>query len=283
MNTSDASALAAPADPAVPAAVAAIVPLAHHEEFHQRTTEEQRQRIALLLQMFDAIRASDAGVVAACHRLAMEHPGTGFSAGNIKTLYYAYKGTKDWRVLVPQWRGPSALPADFVEEFRRRTEANKRSNPARAVMGQIKAEWAAGSPIEGYGTWREFHATQFPERDVPEKFPLGFFPRGWSQSNLYTKQSSKAERALARRGWAAAKRYLPHMIRDTSGLRFLELIVPDDFACSRLTCRRGGGWASVSSRDSRTKRVAGSPSRARTCRRCCTRSSARTVCRATTA
>jgi hypothetical protein len=214
---------------AVPASVAAIVPLAHHEEFHQRTTEEQRQRIALLLQMFDAIRTSEAGVVATCHRLALEHPGTGFSAGNIKTLFYAYRATKDWRVLVPQWRGPSALPVEFVEEFRRRTEANKRSNPARAVMMQIKAEWAAGGSIPGYGTWREFYATQFPERDMPERYPLGFFPRGWSQSNLYTKQSSKAERALARRGWAAAKKYLPHVIRDTSTLRPLELIVIDDF------------------------------------------------------
>ncbi len=228
MNSADSSALTTTA-PAVPAAVAAVVPLAHHEEFHNRTTDAQRQRIALLLQMFDLIRSSDAGVVACCHRLAMEHPGQGFSAGNIKTLYYAYKKTKDWRVLVPQWRGPSAMPAEFVEEFRRRTEANKRSNPARAVMQQIKADWAAGQSIPGYGTWREFFATQFPERDMPERYPLGFFPGGWSQSNLYTKQSSKAERALARRGWAAAKPYLPHVIRDTSGLRFMEALVIDDF------------------------------------------------------
>lgn len=214
---------------AIPAAVAAIVPLAHHEEFHNCTTDDQRQRIAVLLQMFDAIRSSPEGVVATCHRLALEHPGRGFSAANLKTLYYAYKKTKDWRVLVPQWRGSSAVPADFVEFFRRRVEQNKRENPARAVMMQIKAEWAQGESIPGYGTWREYYATTFPERDTPDRYPFGFFPRGWSQSNLYTKQSTKAERALARRGFSAAKAYLHHVIRDTRTLRPMELITIDDF------------------------------------------------------
>lgn len=222
----------------IPAAVAAIVPLAHHEEFHNKTTDEQRQRIAALISMFDEIRSSPDGVVATCHRLALEHPGRGFSAGNLKTLYYAYNKTRDWRVLIPRWRGPEAVPAEFVEFFRKRVEQNKRENPARAVMMQIRDEWARGESIAGYGTWREYYATQFPERDLPERYPFGFFPRGWSQSNLYTKQSTKAERKLARRGWAAAKRYLPHLIRDTSGLRFMELITIDDFETDILVQAR---------------------------------------------
>jgi hypothetical protein len=230
MNSSDSSALA-PAEQSqlIPAALAEIIPLAHHEEFHTKTTEEQRQRIAVLIRLFEEIAGSKDGVVATCHRLAIEYPGRGFSAGNLKTLYYAYRKTRDWRVLVPQYKGPEAVPAEFVEFFRKRTEQNKRENPARAVMMQIRDEWTRGVSIPGYGTWATYFQTQFPERDLPERYPFGFFPRGWSQSNLYTKQSSKAERKLARRGLAAAKPYLPHLIRDTSSLRPLELIVIDDF------------------------------------------------------
>lgn len=222
---SAASALAQP----LPAAVAEIVPLVHYKEFYGETTDEQRLRIAMLLQLFEEIRQSPAGVVAACHKLALENPGKGFSAGNLKTLYYAFKSTRDWRVLVPKWRGPTALPKEFTEFFQTRVEQNKRENPARAVMMQIRDEWARGEEIVGYGTWREYYAAQFPERDTPLRYPLGFYPRGWSQSNLYTKQSTKSERMLARRGIAAAKRFLPHLVRDTSTLRPMELIVIDDF------------------------------------------------------
>lgn len=210
-------------------ALASIVPLAHHEEFHNSTTKEQRQRIAALLQIFDEIASSPAGVRPTACRIALERPGF-LSAGSLLSLYYSYKKTRDWRVLICKWRnGKAGLPSEFVEHFRKRTEQNHRDTSARAVMGQIKDEWARGESIPGYGTWREFFATQFPERDLPERWPYGFFPEGWSKSNLYTKQSKKAERALARRGWAAAKRYLPHVVRDTSGLRFMELIVIDDF------------------------------------------------------
>lgn len=213
----------------VPAAVAAIVPLQFHEEFHQRTTEEQREKIGLLLQIFDEMKTAPEGIVAASMRLALQHSGYGFSAGTLQRHYYAYKASKDWRCLVPRWRGPQKLPAEFIEYFRMRVEQNKRSTSTRSVINDIRGEWAAGNPFPGYGTWREYFLTEYPDRDLPARCPLGFFPKGWKQSNLYTKQSSKAQRAIKRGGFAAAKRYLPHLIRDMSKLRFLELIIIDDF------------------------------------------------------
>jgi hypothetical protein len=213
----------------VPAAVAAIVPLQFHQEFHERTTAEQRERIGLLLQIFDEMKTAPEGLVNASKRLALQHSGYGFSAGTLQRHYYAYKSTKDWRCLVPRWRGPQKLPAAFIEYFRMRVEQNKRSTSARSVMVDIRSEWAAGNAFPGYGTWREYFLTEYPDRDLPARCPLGFFPKGWGQSNLYTKQSSKAQRALKRGGFAAAKRYLPHLIRDMSQLRFLELIIIDDF------------------------------------------------------
>lgn len=228
----------------VPPHVAAIIPLAHHEEFHNGTTPEQKIRVGLLLRIFDEMRSAPEGIVAAAHRLALLHRGErGLSAGNLKALYYAFRSTKDWRVLVHKYRGAPALPKEFVEWFRMRVEQNNRG--ARSVMQQIKAEWAAGQAIPGFGTWRDYFAETYPERDVPERYPYGFFPKGWSESNLYERQSSRAERMLKRRGFAAMKRYLPHVQRDLSGLRPLELIVIDDFETDQL----------VQARDPETGRV----------------------------
>lgn len=240
MNESALTVQETPAE-TLPAAVAQIVPLHAHEEFHKLPAEE-KARVALLLQLFAEINQAPDGVVAAAARLAVQCGGRGFSAANLTRLYYAFRATKDWRVLVRKYRGPSTLPEDFVQEVRRRIEKNAVS--ARAAMAALRTEWAAGESIPGYGTWREFHATMFPERDLPERFPAGFYPRGWSQSNLYTKQSSKAERMLVRRGLAAAKKYLPHVMRDLSQLRPLELVVIDDFEIDQLV----RAWNPVSKR-----------------------------------
>ena len=235
MNQHDAFQLQ-PCEATVAAPAAEIIPLAAHESFYKLKDVEQ-QRVSLLLKLFEEIDHAEEGVVRACARIALENTEKGFSFGNLKTLYYAWRNSKrDWRVLVRRYAGSTALPVEFVEEVRRRAEQNKRGT--RQALLTMKDEWKAGASIPGYGTWREHYLIEYPERAVPAQWPMGFFPKGWSQSNLYTKQSSKAERMLARRGVAAAKRYLPHVIRDTSDLRFLELIAIDDFEIDVLVLAR---------------------------------------------
>src|SRR5581483_4840626 len=229
MNTDSTAQLAtvAPELITLSAGAALIIPLAHHEKFYALKLEEQK-RISVLLDLFREIESAPEGVVAAITRIALENTERGFSRGNLKTLYYAWvKMKRDWRVLVRRYGNNSTLPCEFIQEVKRRTEANSRG--ARQALLAIKEDWKAGVAIPGYGTWREYYLTEYPERDVPAQWPLGFYPKGWSQSNLYTKQSSKAERTLKRRGFHAAKRYLPHVIRSTTDLRFLELITIDDF------------------------------------------------------
>lgn len=233
----EALAVSSAAEVIVPPHVASIIPLAHHEEFHNGTTPEQKLRVGFLLKVFDEMRSAPEGVVAAAHRLALLHRGErGMSVGNLKALYYAFRKTGDWRVLIHKYRGAPALPSAFVEFFRMRVEQNVRG--ARAAMIDIKAAWAAGESIPGFGTWREYYTDRFPERDIPERYPYGFYPAGWSESNLYERQSSKAERALKRRGFAAMKRHLPHVQRDLSQLRPLELIVIDDFETDQIVQAR---------------------------------------------
>lgn len=223
----------------IPESLAAIVPLSNYEEFYKSTTEEDRERIAGLLQVFAEIESSPAGIMAATARIALERSGYGMSTSTLHRLRGTYRKTGDWRVLKRNYRnGCAGQPEEFLAYFRMRVEQQKRDTGAIAVMSQIRDEWASGKAIPGYGTWREYHASLYPERDVPERFPYNFFPAGWGKSNLYKLQSSKAERKLARRGMAAAKAHLPHVIRDTSGLRFMELITIDDFETDILVQAR---------------------------------------------
>lgn len=206
---------------------AALVPLCHHEQFY-KLKDEERERVSLLLHLCDQIASAPEGVVAACRRLAIEHPGRGYSWGSLKNNYYAWlTAGRDWRVLVRRYGAGQQQPAEFVAEVKRRIEANARG--ARQAILSIYRDWQAGAEIPGYGTWQQHFLAEFPERDIPAKWPMGFYPRGWGKSQLYKLQTSKAERALARRGLAAAKPYLPHVIRDRSSMRPLELIVIDDF------------------------------------------------------
>lgn len=236
MNT-DCSALAVPApsalsstssqSPTSSALLGSLVPLTHYESFYA-LKDDERERVSLLLRLCNEVASAPEGVVAACRRLALENPGRGFSWSSIKGHYYAWLGAgRDWRVLVRRYSAGRQQPEDFVQEVKRRIEANARG-ARQAILGLYR-DWQAGEKIPGYGTWRDYYLATFPERDVPAQWPMGFYPPGWGKSQLYAMQSSKAERAMARRGIAAAKRYLPHVIRDRSELRPLELVVIDDF------------------------------------------------------
>ena len=209
----------------MPRHVAAVVPFKDHEIFG-KLTPEQKARVSLLLQLFIEMKSSPEGLVACSDRLSALNPGEGFSGSHLRALYYAFR-RRGWRALAKIYKGPDKLPQEFVEEVRRLTDNNARSS--RAALVELKDRWAQGESIPGYGTWREYHATRWPERDIPERYPLGFYPEGWSESNLYKKRSIAAQRKMKTHGLAAAKRYLPHILRDTSGLRPLELITIDDF------------------------------------------------------
>lgn len=216
-------------------ASAVIIPLQHHEAF-LALPEGERERVQMLQRLCASVEASGLGTVTAL-RLCAQSAGMSFS--NLRTLYYAYRSTGDWRVFARQYAQRSSLPEEFIAELQRRTECNARS--MKQAMQAIKDDFRAGVEIPGYGSWRTWYASEFPEHDLPPALPYGVWPRGWGQSNLYTKTSSKAERALKTKGWAAAKKYLPHVMRDMSGLRYLELIVIDDFETDVLVQARNPG------------------------------------------
>jgi len=100
---------------------------------------------------------------------------------------------------------------------------------ARALLIR---QWMSGENIPGYGTWREWFLTQWPDRDCPTACPT--VPEGWGKSNLYELQPTKAQRAAKTRGLAEMKQHLPSIIRDPSALLPLQLIVIDDFEIDQM-------------------------------------------------
>ena len=205
----------------MPKHVAAVVPFTDYERWHSLSLQQQ-SRVSRLLVLFAEMACAPEGVVAAAERLAVLN---GMGSGTLLNLRSRFK-KHGWTALAKIYKGPDKLPAEFLAWARPRMLRNKRVTST--AIQEIRDLFAAGESIPGYGTWREWYAVAFPELDMPERFP-GVYPKGWSKSNLYTKQPTRAQRKAARLGYAAMQRYILHVVRDTSSLRALELITIDDF------------------------------------------------------
>ncbi len=222
-------------------------------------TERRRTEVALDLDLLKRIHglttaghslhAASRGVAAACGHLRR-----GLSAPTLRRKYTAYTeggfhpndraqagecfAPGDWRILVADYKGPSAQPAAFVQEIKRAAEEQQRSKTE--AMRTIRERWAAGEEIPGYGTWIDWHRRLYPERPLPKVWPRNFFPPGWHPRNMGRYGPSRGARLVVTRGLAAARRHLaPPVQRDPSKLRPLELVVIDDFELDCLCVFRG--------------------------------------------
>lgn len=224
-------------------------------EFGLLKTKEQ-ERIKFLLTLFAKMEAG--GVVATSETLGFQLRALrGYGASNLRALFYKWQDN-GWKSLARKFTNGSApLPAEFVEFFRALCEKNGRS--LRQAMKAMERAWFAGDSIPGFGTWREYFSTIYPERDLPSVCPGT--PSGWGKSNLYTLQPTRATRALKTKGFAAAKAHLPSLIRDTGKLLPLQLVVIDDFEIDQLCyhpetrsiCRMSG----IVAMDVATRRIIG--------------------------
>lgn len=221
----------APSSTPLPAAVGELIPFAHHADW-LAMSDSERNRIKELLAALTTVRTAKRRTKA-LQELAQANLGRdGWSFANLRTHFYNLEGSEwDWRAVARHHRHESSLPADFIAFLRTLCLQEHRSR--KQAIEKIRTLWREGKPVPGYGTWREWFAAQWPDRDVPRAF-AGDYPAGWSQSNLYLHMPPPAQQALATRGYAAAHGKIPHVIRDTSKLRPLEMIVFDDFECDTL-------------------------------------------------
>ena len=245
MNTATAlqaySLEAAGAETALAKPLTFSIPLEATTEFHTALNEKWRIRVQLTLRLLEKVQAlhGSGNFVAATDALAASYRHVrGLSGPRLRIKYHAYNDAGgDWRVLVPGYKPPQKQPAEFVSFVRKLIEENHRSTKAalRVLREQI---WAAGLPVPGYGTWMEWYVAAFPGRELPKHFPR-IYPSGWSVRNLRRYAPSKGELALVRQGFKAAKRFFPHVTRDPSQLRPMELIIADDFETDVLTAFLG--------------------------------------------
>jgi hypothetical protein len=204
------------------------IPVEDLGKFTSLAVKEQ-ERVKFLLGLFARMEAGD--LVSVSESLGFQLRAVrGYSASNLRTLYYKWH-EGGWQRLVRSWTsGSEGLPPEFVQHVRALMEKNARS--MKQAMNAVQRDWFLGKAVPGYGTWQQWFLSMWPERDLPTVCPGT--PRGWSKSNLYAVQPAKAQRMLRTRGFAAAKKFLPSIVRDPGSLQPLQLIAIDDFECDQL-------------------------------------------------
>ncbi len=226
MNDADQNQIV-PADQAtgLSAETAQLIPFAHHQDYLKLPVAE-RERVKELLEVMASVKADERGVIKALKMVALANKNRrGWSFHNLRTLFYNWLDA-DWRVLSRDYGHDSALPAAFVTHLR--TLALKEHRSRKQAINKLREAWREGKDVPGYGTWRQWFAATWPDRDVPKHF-CGDYPRGWGNSNLYENMPSRVQHTLATKGRAAISGMMPKLQRDPSELRFLELITIDDF------------------------------------------------------
>jgi hypothetical protein len=202
--------------------------LAEFRRLPETVRNDIRRYLAAFQRISEAINVSTG-----CRAQAMQLSAyRGFSFDRLRSLYYAYLRTGDWRVLKNNSKAKAQtkvdktnLPPEFLDFWRGRCGYNQKASlPA---YRQLKRDWRSGVSIPGYGTWQEYFQQNNPYMPLPLTCPPDL-PEGWSESNLYRMLPTDAELALSRRGIAIARQHLPDILRTRVGLRPLELVAFDD-------------------------------------------------------
>lgn len=161
-------------------------------------------------------------------------PARGFSASSLRRKWDLYHGSGgDWRVLVDHARtgGRRTMPEEFAKWFLDLLGSNQRRHVLRTAWRRFMLQFSAGEFIPGLGTWRDWWKATGQPGAAPAACPWDTLnpPPGLSLESCYRIRKSTAELAAQRQGIAAAMKHLAGVPRDFSELRFLEMVMFDDF------------------------------------------------------
>jgi len=183
------------------------------------------QRIAAADRLQAAIRAEAKGL----------HGRRGFSEASLNRKRRLFRESDgDWHVLVDGARlkarhgmkRAKGLSREFVEYWRSLCDENGRK--FRPAYRKLLRKWQAGEVVPGYGTWVDWFMEICPDVPTPMLCPPDL-PRGWGRRNLMRYVPDRTETMITRRGITAARNTLPTLIGTRKGLRFLEVVVLDDW------------------------------------------------------
>jgi hypothetical protein len=188
----------------------------------------------------------------ACNNVVRVYATWHWSAPRFRARFDLWQSKADWTALVNKAKAGLAwqtfkpgsgrgLPELFLKFVSARVGEFKRGDGMRQAIFSIHRQWRTGlnhrgelEAIPGYGFWQEWHAVNFPDDVEPAEAPI---PPGWGYDNLRTilrRRMPKAVRKLLHEGTAAAKPFLPGVLRTRGGsatcgpLRFMEEITFDD-------------------------------------------------------
>jgi hypothetical protein len=198
--------------------------------YRERVTADMESFRLIDMGRSSGLAINDAAAAAALRR----GPGRGNAPKSIADRYRLWsQKDRDWRVLVPGWRNPSAdpLPAAFVRYWQQLVVRHQRSDGTRAAYRTLLQTWVSGGEIPGYGTWRDWWKLEKHWMPTPSRITTApaDLPKGWSYANLWRRMPKQSVVVSARQGEFAAHSFQTGLIRDRSALRPMELIVLDDF------------------------------------------------------
>jgi hypothetical protein len=206
------------------------IPPQDEDFFASHITHDVQRDIRRLLGLCRLIHASRDrnGVQDECRRLAAIHLKRGFSASALRTKYYKYIKTGDWRVLWDKAKAPLPsdykLPGAFLQFVIALMENNQRKfAPAHTELIHI---WRTHSDFNGkrYDTIPGYQ--QWPDCD-----PYGSSPRGWSYANLsrqIARHASRFTTVSARIGRSAARQHALKVYSSREHVACGEYILFDD-------------------------------------------------------
>lgn len=213
---------------------------AHEQLDFVRLPKKEQVRIIDLLEAFRSISAFEGNKGEAFASIAAVNGGRrGFSAKSLERLYAGYvKSGYDWGVLTRKWRGAKpGQPREFKDFIARLVlECKGRTDIVGGVYDRLFHDfWAAGKPVPGYGTFKEFWDATQPDRPYPSRIRAKrpFVPLGWSRGNIQKLVAKIAPRNGAMRLRAAYGELRAHdaeaqVRRDMSKLKPLQLVTLDD-------------------------------------------------------
>lgn len=178
----------------------------------------------------------------ACKRVVRIYSTWNWSAPRFRARFDLWQEKQDWIVLVNRAKAGLAwqsvqrgLPESFLKFVEARVGEFKRGDGMRQAFFSVYRQWRTGlnhrgelEAIPGYGFWQEWFALNFPGETEPAEAPI---PSGWGYDNLRTilrKRLPKSVRKLLHEGTAAAKPFLPGVLRTRAQLRFMEEVTFDD-------------------------------------------------------
>ena len=206
----------------------AVRPQEHEAAYYNNLPLAVRKEIELwgdIVEFVGGFKSAVAGYAAAAEK--WEWMGA-YSEVTIKRKLQAYKKKKSWKVFLDKRKlNKPTSSKNIVVIYRDYALSNQRSN--HEGWQRMLLDFKSGKHFSDVGDWRTVWSEQHRGRTVPDQYPIGWIPNGWSYDNLQKLSGiSNFEIVASRKGRAAARDFLPPVLTTRVGLKPGQMFQMDD-------------------------------------------------------